>query len=229
MSVYVLIGLVGVAFYLGSYAALQLGYISGRGYLYPFCNLMGAVCVGLSVLVDWNVSTLLISVTYGVISVAGLARTFAVNRNVRLHSDELRLIETILPGVDKSDARKLLEIGRWVDGKDRIVLTQEGLPISDLIWLHSGKVSVQVRGRHVDEMGAGAVLGEATCLNGAPATATVLVDGSARFFAVPVAKLRALVKSNGEIRACLQDAITHHMRDKLRASNRRLVADQASG
>lgn len=228
MSIYVLIGFVGVAFYLGSYAALQLGYISGRGYFYPFCNLMGAACVGVSVLTDWNASTLMISVTYGVISVFGLTRTFVLNHNIRLHADELRLVETILPGVEKPEARKLLDIGRWVDGKDRMVLTQEGLPISDLIWIHSGSVNVLVRGRNVDEMGAGAVLGEATCLNGAPATATVVINGEARFFAVPVAKLRALVKSNDDIRTCLQDAITHHMRDKLRESNRRLVAGQAS-
>ena len=227
MSLYGIIGIVGVAFYLGSYAALQFGYMSGRGYLYPFCNLMGAVCVGISIIQDWNLSSLLISVAYATISIIGITRTFMLNRTIKFQEDELRVIEAILPGVDKVEAQKLIKIGHWVDGEDRRVLTQENVPVSNLIWVQAGKVGVHVRGKRVAELGEGAVLGEATCLSGAPATATVQVEGAARYFAVPVAKLRALVSRNAEIRACLQDSFGRHMREKLHESNKRMVASAA--
>ncbi|MFK7945691.1 MAG: Crp/Fnr family transcriptional regulator [Paracoccaceae bacterium] len=228
MTLFGLIGVIGVAFYLGSYAALQLGYISGRGYLYPFCNLIGAAGVGVSIIEEWNLSSLIISVTYLVISVIGMTRTFLLRRTIKFPPDETRVIETILPGVDKIEAQKLIRIGRWIEAGDRHVLTQEGTPISNLIWVHSGRVSIRVGGRHVAALGEGAVLGEATCLTGAPATATVQVDGNARYFAVPVAPLRALVSKNAEIRSCLQDAISRQMRDKLHETNKRMVASQAA-
>ena len=229
MTLYGLIGVVGVAFYLGSYAALQLGRMSGRGYLYPFCNMMGAGCVGISIIEAWNLSSLLISIAYVVISVVGITRTFLLRRTIRFQAEEVRVIETILPGVDKVDAQKLIAIGRWVDGQDRMIITQEGVPISDLVWISSGKMGVYVRDQHVAEMGEGAVLGEATCLTGAPATATVQIEGKARYFAVSVAKLRTLVATNGEIRACLHDAISRQMRDKLHESNKRMAAASAAG
>lgn len=228
MTLYGMIGIVGVVFYLGSYAALQLGYISGRGYLFPFCNLMGATCVGISIIQDWNLSSLIISISYATISVIGITRTFMMSRSIRFHADEIRVIEALLPGVDKVEAQKLISIGGWVNAEDRQVLTQEGMPISNLVWIHSGHVGVHVGGRRVAELGEGAVLGEATCLTGAPATATVTVEGAARYFAVPVAKLRALVRKNAEIRACLQDAMSLHMREKLHESNKRMVAASAA-
>ena len=37
-SAYEIAGFAGVAFYLGSYAALQFGWIKGSGYTYPILN-----------------------------------------------------------------------------------------------------------------------------------------------------------------------------------------------
>lgn len=39
------IGILGVSLYLGSYAALQTGFLRGQGYLYPAINMAAASCV----------------------------------------------------------------------------------------------------------------------------------------------------------------------------------------
>lgn len=222
---YEVAGILGVFFYLGSYSALQFGYIKGRGYTYASLNLTASSLVLVSLIgSDWNSYSAAIQISWIVISVVGITRTYLLNRNIRIGPNEQRVIESIVPGLDKADARQVVRLGRWVEGTDRLVLTQEGLPISELIWVQSGTVAVYVSGQRVARVGEGAVLGEATCLTGAPATATVMVEGGARYFAIPVAPLRALADRNPIILAKLQESFSRHMREKLLESNKRAAS-----
>lgn len=222
-----LAGFVGVGFYLGAYAALQLGYLRGRGYAYPLLNFIAAGLVLTSLWYgDWNQWSAIIQISFMTISVVGISRIYLLNRTIHIGTDERKMLTAIVPGLDKVDAQRIVRLGRWVDARDRLVLTQEGLPISDLIWVSSGRVGIHVGDQRVASMGAGAVLGEATCLTGAPATATIMVEGEARYFAIPVAKLRALAERNPLIMSKLQESFSRHMRDKLHETNKR-AAEQA--
>lgn len=53
-------GFVGLAAYLGSYAALQLGFLNGQGYPYALLNTLAAACVLLSLIEAFNLSSALI-------------------------------------------------------------------------------------------------------------------------------------------------------------------------
>lgn len=231
MTLYQLCGYAGVAFYIGSYAALQFGLIGGRGYLYAFLNMLAASLVLISLAEAFNLFSAIIQTTWITISVVGITRAYLLHRVIRFSADEQRILAQIAPGLDKPNGRQLLNLGSWVDGRHGTELTRQAEAVSHFYWIKSGQVAVHVGGQRVAEMGEGAVLGEVTALTGAPATATVTVDQSAHYFCIPAISLRDLAARNAEIRAELQHAFTAEMRNKLEESNMRMVAvrERASG
>ena len=86
-------GLVGVAFYLGSYAALQSGLLSGAGYLHTILNLIAASLVLVSLFAEWNMSSALIQASWIVISLIGLTRLYIRHRMLRFSDEEQHLID----------------------------------------------------------------------------------------------------------------------------------------
>ena len=223
MSFFTIAGYIGVAFYIGAYAALQFGLMSGRGYLYAFLNLIGASLVLVSLAEAYNLFSAIIQITWITISVVGMIRAYLLHHVIRFTDDERTVLERIAPGLGKPEGRKLLNLGSWVDGKHDTDLTVQGEAISHLYWIKSGQVAVWAGGQRVAEIGAGSVLGEATALTGAPATATVKVDQAAHYFCIPATALRDLAKKNAEIRAELQQSFSSEMRNKLEESNMRMV------
>ena len=61
-------GVSGVALYLGAYAALQLGFLRGRGLVYPALNFLAAGLVLISLATDWNAYAATIQISWIVIS-----------------------------------------------------------------------------------------------------------------------------------------------------------------
>jgi len=58
----------------GSYAALQFQFIEGNGFLYPFLNFMAASLVLISLFENFNFPSLLIQISWIVISLYALSR-----------------------------------------------------------------------------------------------------------------------------------------------------------
>ncbi|MEX0369308.1 MAG: hypothetical protein AB3N09_01665, partial [Tateyamaria sp.] len=67
-------GFAGVAFYLGSYALLQLGVVRGNGYPYALMNLAGASLVLVSLVTGWNLFSAIIQISWITLSIVGIAR-----------------------------------------------------------------------------------------------------------------------------------------------------------
>ena len=74
LSLFEAMGLVGVAFYLGSYAALQFGLIDGKRMIYPALNFIAASCVLVSLFENFNMPSLLIQISWITISLYGISR-----------------------------------------------------------------------------------------------------------------------------------------------------------
>lgn len=82
MSLYEALGLAGVAFYLGSYAALQFDFIDAKGFAYPTLNFLAASFVLLSLLENYNFPSLLIQISWIAISLYGISKLlFAKSRS----------------------------------------------------------------------------------------------------------------------------------------------------
>lgn len=74
------IGVLGFLFYIGGFALLQIGRISGDGLLYPLSNIFGATFVLVSMLAGFNLASFLISVTYILIGAYGICRSLKTQR-----------------------------------------------------------------------------------------------------------------------------------------------------
>jgi len=69
-----LIGNLGVLLIVGSYLMLQLGRIDTQGAAYSLVNLIGALLIMISLIVDFNLSAFVIECFWVLISLVGLLR-----------------------------------------------------------------------------------------------------------------------------------------------------------
>ena len=72
LSIPDLIGFVGVALLIGTYALLQLDRIDPKGFWYSFNNMMVAILVTVSLVYTPNLASLVIEFFWFIISVLGL-------------------------------------------------------------------------------------------------------------------------------------------------------------
>ena len=72
ISIYEFAGLIGVLFYLGSYAALQLKFIDANSIKYPFFNFIASGCVLFSLMESFNMSSALVNLSWVIISGYGI-------------------------------------------------------------------------------------------------------------------------------------------------------------
>lgn len=69
------VGLLGTAMVLVAFALLQAGRLSGTGLAYQLLNLLGAVCLLLSLFGGFNVSVFALQLAWCVVSLYGIARS----------------------------------------------------------------------------------------------------------------------------------------------------------
>ena len=209
------IGILGVSLYLGSYAALQTGFLRGQGYLYPAINMAAASCVLISLMQHFNLSSAIIQISWITISLVGIVRMYVVQSRLSFSDNELLFIGDVLAGLPRHRARTLLDTGLWMTAKPGTVLTQQGQPVDDLCYLASGEAQVIVDGKAIATTTTGAVIGEVTYRTGGPATATVQVTEPMQLLRFNADKLRAFVQKNEDIAAILEQNMANHLRSKL--------------
>lgn len=221
---YEIFGFIGVALYLGSYAALQFGLISGNRYPYAVMNLLAAISVLISLVGSFNLWSAIIQISWIVISVIGLTRLYLLWRNTRFNAEEQALLNHKLPELSAQSARRFLDIGTWSDAPAGQVLATEGEVIGRLYYIARGSASAEVGGRNVGKIGGGEFLGEVTCFNGNPASASVITAEPVRLFEADAARLRSLARTEPELGLCLQQCLMRETSAKLVAANTRLSA-----
>ena len=223
MDFFGVIGITGVALYLMAYALLQFGFIRGSGYLYTFLNMSAACCVLISLIEEFNLSSFLIQVSWIAISIVGLTRMVLRDRALTFSDEELDLAREAFPLMMKPDLRELLDQGKWISMRRDTVLTLQGAPVEDLIYISEGRADVLCEDVKIAELGPGAFIGEMTCLSGDPATATVLASGRMRCFRIPAPLLREFLSRRPDIQGHLERAFGADMRRKLHASGHRVA------
>jgi hypothetical protein len=157
-----------------------------------------------------------------------LARGLYERRALSFTPDEQGVLDHLVAGLSQARARHLIDQGLWLSGKAGDVLTREGEPVARLYYLAEGEARVTSGGRQVGVCRAGDLVGELTVLSGERATATVTLDGPARFWCVGADLLRPYVEANEDIRRALEHSFAMALKAKLRASNR-VIADAGAG
>jgi hypothetical protein len=216
------LGLIGLALYLGSYLALQLGLIRGDGYAYPILNLLAAAGILASLLEAFNLYAAVGEIAWIAISVVGILRLYLVRR-LRLTKEEAAAVAVLAPGLARDRARRLLRLGTWVDADPGRVLAVEGRPVEALTFVAGGRCAIEVGGVPVAAIGTGGVVGEMTVLTGAPATATVVVEVPGRLLVIEAQALRSFLARNGDIQLELERTFAGDLRRKLALTTRALA------
>lgn len=222
------LGLLGVILYIAAYAALQLGLIRGRTYLYAGTNLAAAACVLFSLTENYNQSSALIQIMWIVISVVGMVRLWFIEKTLQFTETEQRLLDALAPGLPKDQARRLLDLGKWRAMRAGEAVIEEGESASFLGYLDRGAFVVSKSGVPILSLGPGAVVGEMTYLDGSPATARVDVLDDATIFCVDAEGLRRLIARNDSIANALERSVARTLRSKLQTTSEEL-RDVTSG
>ena len=99
------------------------------------------------------------------------------------------------------------------------VLTRQGEPVQNLMYLADGVVKVETGDRIVAVLGPGDYLGELSFLSGNPATATATVVKPVRILGFDQAKLKEAIQADPQLRRTLESALNRNLAGKLARSN----------
>lgn len=157
------------------------------------------------------------------VALALIGRNVYEQRNVRFSPEEKRMLDSLVAGVSQSRARHLIDQGMWLTGQAGDVLTREGEPVEHLYFLEEGDARVMSGGRQVGSCHAGDLIGELSVLTGETASATVILEGPARFWCASAANLRPYVDAHDDIRRAIEHGFAAALKAKLRASNRTIA------
>jgi len=211
-----------------AYALLQAGVFRGASYGYTLLGIFAASCVLISLLDAFNMAALVINGSWVLLGVYGMSRLFFLEHGVRFSEEERAFLDAKLPDLTKSQARRFLRAGIWVNGAAGTTLTTEGDVNATLFYLPSGQASVFVQDTPIATVRPSSFIGEMTALSGDPATATVILEEDTQYFCMNGQRLRDLVARDVDLRRVLEVGFSRDMRRKLENNNRALRRSQAS-
>lgn len=157
-----------------------------------------------------------------ILIVAGVqvASVVGANKAARFTSEEQEMFEGPLAGLARAQARRLIDQGVWIEGRQGEVLIREGEQAAQLYYLASGGAEVHSRGNLVGRIDRGQLIGEATVLGESAAIATVTLTEQSRFWCAQGKSLNAYLAANPDARHALEHSFNVSLREKLDAMNR---------
>lgn len=221
VTVYDSIGILGVMLYLVSYAALQFGFIIGRGFLYPGANAIAASLVMVSLLDQFHLPSAIIQAVWITISVTSMVRLYLATRRATFSTEEEEFLSTKHIQLPDYLARKLLDLGEWLNMPAGTVLTEQGKPVSHLYYLSKGRAAAVRNDAFITHFGPKSFVGEFVCLTGEPSLGTVTLSEDSRLFRIESSNLRRFAARRGDITEALESSIVHDLARKVTATTAR--------
>ncbi|PZQ23944.1 MAG: cyclic nucleotide-binding protein [Sphingopyxis macrogoltabida] len=162
------------------------------------------------------------------INAALLAQLWLRETGVRFSAEEQALRQLHFGGLGPAAARRLIDQGHWISARRGELLIREDQAVPSLFYLADGEAAVQRDGARIGMISAGALIGEATVIDGGQATGTVQLASNARLWFVPAAALRAYLAANPDIAATLHEGFARALRGKLAGANARIAEQSPS-
>lgn len=147
--------------------------------------------------------------------------------NVAFSAEEQALRDQHFGTMSAQAARRLIDQGHWIGAKRGEVLIREDQAVPSLFYLASGSADIRRGTEVVGSVSDGALIGEATVLDGDSATGTVQLATNIRLWFVPAQALRGYLAANPDIAASLHEGFARALRGKLASANTRLAGQQA--
>lgn len=157
------------------------------------------------------------------VNLALVARAWLRDANIRFTAEERELRKRHFAGLGARSARTLIDQGHWISARRGEVLIREDQAAPSLFYLADGNAAIQRDGVDVGNLEEGALIGEATVLDGGHATGTVTLITNARLWFVPAAALRAWLAANPDVAGTLDEGFARALRGKLASANARIA------
>ena len=141
-------------------------------------------------------------------------------RNIRFTKEEQTMVDSSLPIMTPQQARHLLNQGLWISGRPGEVLITEGERVQHLFYLSSGTARVTNGGQVIAQCQPQTFIGEMTVLSGDPATGTVTLEATSRFWCITAPALRRFLDENPDLQIALETGFSRDMRAKLVRANK---------
>ena len=151
------------------------------------------------------------------------ARAWRKDAKIRFSAEELDMRQRHFEGLSARTVRALIDQGHWISARRGEVLIREDQATPSLFYLADGTATVGRDGTDVGTLEEGALIGEATVLDGGHATGTVTLATNARLWFVPAAALRAWLAANPDVAATLHEGFARALRGKLASANARIA------
>jgi len=139
---------------------------------------------------------------------------------VRLSEQDRLLHGGLFGELTSVDFNRLLKAGLWRDVPEGTVLARETAPIADVSVLTAGTAKVEIGGKLVALLQAGALIGEMSFLTKGNATADVTTTTPSRLFSISKPKLEALLESNAGIKTAVHRLMGQDLARKLLSASR---------
>lgn len=152
-----------------------------------------------------------------------IARLWLQGSQVRFSREEQELRDLHFQGLSPATARTLIDEGFWISAKRGEVLIRENEAAPCLFYLAEGRAAIRRDGADVGSLADGALIGEATVLDGAHATGTVVLTSNARLWFIPAAGLRAYLGTHPDVAGALHEGFARALRGKLASANGRIA------
>ena len=154
------------------------------------------------------------------VNILQIAREWLKERRARFSPEEMQFVLARLPTLSRANARRVLNMGLWVDAPPGVVLATENQPVDHIAYLVAGEVDIIVGGQKVGLCRAGNFVGEMSVLGDTPASATAIVASPSRYWLIAADKLRKLRTAEPELSAAFQAGIARDLRNKIIAGNK---------
>jgi hypothetical protein len=152
---------------------------------------------------------------YLAINVYRIATKLTEHRAVSLNEEEAELRETVFKEFTPVEFAKLMRIGAWKTVQPGTALTVQGEPVSEVMVVQSGHLSVEIDGRAVHTLKDGEIVGEMSFIGGKPATATVRAVTPTRYVSWLQPALRALLARNPAMGSAMRSVFSVELARKL--------------
>ena len=148
-----------------------------------------------------------------VINAVMIGRIVADRAHFGLSVDERAVhagLDTLTPG----EVRRLMKAGRWQTAGKEAVISQEGRPLGELVYVLDGRATVEKAGARL-ELALPAFVGEVAFLTQRPASATVRLAPGTRYVSWEMGTLQRLLLRAPSLRIGLGAALNRDMAEKV--------------
>jgi len=152
-----------------------------------------------------------------------IARLWLSNAKVSFTAEEQELRDRHFERLGAASARMLIDQGHWISARRGEMLIRENEAAPCLFYMAEGTATIRRDGADVGALAGGALIGEATVLDGAHATGTVVLTSNARLWFIPAAGLRAYLAAHPDVAGALHEGFARALRGKLASANTRLA------